>query len=330
VRFIQAEVQHINLDHNLIATTRGNISYGTLVVAVGSITAFYGVPGLAEYALTLKSVEDAEAIDARMKEIVALAAQEADPQARANLLSVLIGGAGLTGTELAGELAELLPELARAHDLPPTASRVVLVEAAPVVLPSMPSRLQVRGASILSELGVRLMLGSKVVSADPEGLTLASGDRLAGRTLIWTGGIMAPPLLAQSGLPTVHNGQVLVDDYMRAEGLPNVYVIGDAAFVPDSSGHGALAPTAQVALAQAETTAYNIVAGWEGWTPRPYVAHDKGQVVSLGSERGVASVFDIQLSGRKVIALKNLIAEGYRYGVTGRLPFGRKVAGSGA
>jgi NADH dehydrogenase len=326
VRFLQAEVQHIDLDGRQIETTRGNISYGTLVVALGSITAFYGVPGLADHAFTLKSVEDAEAIDARMKEIVGLAAKEADPQVRAALLSVLVGGAGLTGTELAGELAELLPELARAQGLPPTEPRVILVEAAPVVLPSMPERLQVRGASILSEIGVRLMLGSKVVDADPEGITLASGDRLVGRTLIWTGGIMAPPLLAQSGLPTVRNGQVLVDMYLRAEGQAGVYVIGDAAFIPDESGHGALAPTAQVALSQAETAAYNIVAGWEGWTERPYTAHDKGQVVSLGSAQGVASVFDIQLSGRKVIALKNLIAEGYRSAVTGRLPFRTRAA----
>jgi NADH dehydrogenase len=326
VRFIQAEVQHINLDGKLIETTRGSISYGTLVVALGSITAFYGVPGLAEYALTLKSVEDAQAIDARMKEIVSLAAQEADLQARAALLSVIVGGAGLTGTELAGELAELLPELARAQGLPPTGPRVILVEAAPVVLPSMPGRLQVRGASILSEIGVRLVLGSKVVAADPEGITLASGDRLVGRTLIWTGGIMAPPLLAQSGLPIVRNGQVLVDEYLRAEGRADVYVIGDAAFIPDESGHGALAPTAQVALAQAETAAYNIVAGWEGWAERPYSGHSKGQVVSLGSEQGVASVFDLQLSGRKVSALKNLIAEGYRSAVTGRLPFRTRAA----
>jgi len=188
VRFEQAEVEHIDLRGKQVVTTRGALSYGTLVVAVGSTTAFYGVPGLAEHALTLKSVEDAEAIKARVQEVVQQAARQTDEGARAALLSVLIGGAGLTGVELAGELAEVLPCLAERYHLPATAPRVTLVEASPVVLPSLRGRLRTRAASILTALGIRLALGSKVVLADESGVTLASGDRLVGQTLVWTGG----------------------------------------------------------------------------------------------------------------------------------------------
>jgi NADH dehydrogenase len=323
VRFIQSEAQEIDLARKQIVTTRGNLSFGTLVISVGSVTAFYGVPGLQENALTLKSVEDAQAIAERVNAVVARAAEETDPVARAALLSILIGGAGLTGVELTGELAEVLPQLARQHVLQPTDPRVTLIELAPVVLPSMPDRLQSQAAAILSELGVRLILGSKVVSADPEGITLASGDRLIGRTLIWTGGIMAPPVVAHSGLPTVSNGQVLVDDYLQPEGHPEVYVVGDAARIIDDTGEGVLPPTAQVALKQAEAAAYNILATWEGWARRPYKPSNKGLVVSLGSEKGVASVFNIPLVGRKVLLLKSLIAESYRFAATGRLAIGR-------
>lgn len=319
VRFEQADVERIDLHAQQIATTRGPISYGTLVVAVGSTTAFYGVPGLVEHALTLKSVEDAETIKDRVHDALRRAGEETDEAERAALLSVLVGGAGLTGVELAGELAELLPRLAERHSLPPSSPRVTLVEAAPAVLPSLPQQLQARAAGILTELGIRLVLGSKVVMADATGIALASGDRLVGRTLVWTGGIMAPQFLAQSGLPTVHNGQVPVDEYLRAVGYDDVYVIGDAASIRDGSGHGFLNPTAQAAIKQGDAAAYNIVAGWEGWKRRPYKPLDKGQVISLGSAQGVADLL-VPLTGRKVMALKTLIEEGYRIEITGRIP----------
>jgi NADH dehydrogenase len=325
IRFEQADIRAINPDAKLIQTTRGNLTYGVLVIALGSITAFFGVPGLVEHALTLKSVEDAEAINIRVREAIRQAAATTDHAARAALLSFLIGGAGLTGVELAGELAEVLPGLAREHGLAKTEPRVTLLEGSPFVLPSMPERLRTRGAGILTDLGVRLVLGSKVVGADENGITLASGDRLVGSTLVWTGGIMAPPILAQSGLPTAANGQIPVDEYLRVDGHQDVYVIGDAARVRDASGHGALEPTAQVAVKQAEAAAYNIVAEWHGWQQRPYAPVDKGQAVSLGSAKGVASIFHVSLTGRKVIALKTLIEEAYRYSVTGKLGRARKA-----
>ncbi|MDB5059843.1 MAG: FAD-dependent pyridine nucleotide-disulfide oxidoreductase [Chloroflexi bacterium] len=324
VRFEQAEIQTIDLQGKRVITTRGDVAFGVLVIAVGSVTAFYGVPGLVEHALTLKSVEDAEVINARVRQSMEAAVHESDPAARAAMLSFLIGGAGLTGVELAGELAEFLPTLAGELDLPPTAARVTLIEAAPSVLPSMPPRLQAKGAGILTELGIRLVLGSKVIEADSEGVRLASGDRLVGRTLVWSGGIMAPPILAQSGIPTVRNGQIPVDRFLRVSGFPDVYVVGDSARIQDESGHGIVEPTAQVAVKQAEAAAYNIVAGWERWKPRPYSPSDKGQAISLGSSSGVGSIFHVSLAGRKVIALKRLIEEGYRYSVTGRVRLTRK------
>jgi NADH dehydrogenase len=323
VRIEQAEVERINLEHGIVVTTRGALAFSTLVVALGSVTAFYGVPGLAESALTLKSVEDAEAVNAAVRRAFSQAHTAADTTERTELLSFLIGGAGLTGVELAGELAEVMPELAKSYDVEPGDARVTLIEASSQVLPSMPEKLRTRAAQILTDLGVRLALGSKVVAASPHDMTLASGDRLAGRTLVWTGGIMAPPLLAMSGLPTVRNGQVVVDEYLRVPSHQNVFAIGDAAVIKIDGAGGVLEPTAQVALKQAEAAAYNIVAEWSGWQQKPYVPVSKGLVVSLGSERGVASVFKMSLTGRKVMALKALIEEGYRYSVTGHIDLSR-------
>ncbi|MGH2344978.1 MAG: NAD(P)/FAD-dependent oxidoreductase, partial [Chloroflexota bacterium] len=182
VRFLRAEVRNIDLDHRQAVTSEGALTYTTLIVALGSVTAYYGVPGLREHALTLKSVEDAEEITRRVHRAMAAAAGEADSARRARLLSFLIGGAGLTGVELAGELAEVLPIMGRAHGIPATEPRVTLIEAAPSVLPSMPDRLQGKAAAILAELGVRLVLGTKVILATQDGVDLASGDRLVGST----------------------------------------------------------------------------------------------------------------------------------------------------
>ncbi len=319
VRFLKAEIREIDLARKQVRNTGGDIAYGTLVVALGSLTSFYGIPGLAEHALTLKSVEDAEEISRRVHEAMARAAKELEPAKRASLLSFLVGGAGLTGVELAGELAEVAPTIAAEYGIAPKEPRVTLIEGAAAVLPTMPPRLQTKAAGILAELGVRISLGGKVVRADEQGIDLSTGDRLAGRTLVWTGGIMAPPLLAAPGLPTVFNGYVLVDQYLQAEDAPDVYVVGDSASLPAEGEGGALAPTAQIALKQAEAACYNIVARWEGRQSRPYSPHDKGQVVSIGAERGVAAVFHVPLVGKKVTALKLVIAESYRLAVTGHI-----------
>src|SRR5262249_36738739 len=153
------------------------------------------------------------------------------------------------------------------------------------------------------------------------------GERLVGRTLIWTGGIMAPRIVAESGLPTVRSGQVPVDRYLCADGHPEVYVVGDAAFIMDDAHARPLAPTAQVAVKQGEAAAYNTVAAWDGGAPGPYTPHDKGQVVSLGPRDGVASIIPgsltggraISLTGRKAVILKALIVEAYRISATGRI-----------
>jgi NADH dehydrogenase len=176
-------------------------------------------------------------------------------------------------------------------------------------------------------MGVRLMLGARVASADSEGVWLTSGDRLVGRTLAWTGGIMAPPIIAESGLPAAHNGQVSVDRYLRALGYPEVYVVGDAAFIMDDAHARPLAPTAQAAVKQGEAAARNIVAGWHGRAAHPYTPHDEGQVVSLGPHDGVASIVPgpltggraIPLTGRKVSLLKAVILEAYRLSATGHI-----------
>jgi len=229
---------------------------------------------------------------------------------------------GSQASSLRESLRKAVPSLADAYGVQPAEVRIALVEAAPNLLPSMPEKLRVKAATILTELGVRLVLGSKVVTASAQDMTLASGDRLVGRTLVWTGGIMAPPLLAQSGLPTARNGQVVVDEYLRIPAFANVYAIGDAALIQMDGAGGVLEPTAQVAVKQAEAAA----------THRGRVDRMEAEAVRTGKQGSgrlarlcPRCCIDLQCLSRrpKVMALKTLIEEGYRYSVTGRIDLSR-------
>jgi NADH dehydrogenase len=322
-RFVQAGVQAIDPANATVRISQGAISYRNLVIALGSITAFYGVPGLAEHALTLKSVDDAEAIRDRATRAIQIGAREQDPNSRAAWLTVIVGGGGLSGVELAGELAALVPVAARANGIDPREAKIVLVEGSPTVVPALPARLQIAAKEILTDLGVQLVLGTRVAAADETGVSYGLGGRIPGRTLIWTGGIMAPPLLRESGLPTARGGQVIVDAHLRVPEHPAIYAIGDAAWIVEPGSTRAVVASAQNAIEQAEAVAYNIFARTHGYPERPYHSHDRGQVVSVGNRRGVASLFHLQLRGRTVAALKELIEEAYRFEATGHFRVGR-------
>jgi NADH dehydrogenase len=320
-RFIQTDVQSIDAAHQLVTTVDGAISFGTLLVALGSTTAFYGIPGLQEHALTFKSVDDADVVKNRVLQAMQAAAGETNPARRAALLTTIVGGGGLTGVELAGALAETVPRLARELGMAPREPQIVLVEAAPAVLPPLPPPLQLKALRLLEDLGVRPYLHTRVASADEQGLTIEPGGRLEASTVIWAGGIEAPPLLMKSGLPTARSGQMLVDEYLRAPGHPDIYAVGDCAWIIEESSARHVGWTAQNTLDEAAAAAYNIFAASEGYPVRPFHAHDRGQVVSVGPKRGVALIFGLQTTGRKAALLKEIVEEGYRYELTGRLPF---------
>lgn len=229
--------------------------------------------------------------------------------------------------ELAGELAEFIPKAAKEHGIDPHEPKIVLVEGGPSILPGLAQSLQVKASETLQDLNVAIRTSTRVTVADDEGVTISAAGRIKGRTLIWTGGIMALPLLAQAGLPTAKNGQVIVDPYLRATDYPDVYAIGDSAYVLEEGQSRPLPPTAQAALDHAEIVSYNIFAARMGYPERPFRSHDKGLVVSVGTHQGVASLLHIPLTGRAVLALKDLIEEQYRFEAAGFLGLGHRRHG---
>jgi len=272
--------------------------------------------GLREHALCLWSVDDAARVWAAVRAAVRMAAECGDEEERRRLLTVVIGGAGATGVELAGTLAEELPALARGCGLPADLPRVILIEAGPTVLADASPRLSEKASGILSKLGVWVRTNAAIAAVTPEGVRLAAGEAITGRVVVWAGGVRAPALVAASGLPTLEHGRVAVDGYLRAHDHAEVYVAGDLAAVIDPATGRALPPLAQVALEEGETVAHNLLAESRGRPLETFAFRDKGFVVSVGDRRGVAAVAGHTHGGRLAHVLKDAIEWEYRQSVT--------------
>jgi NADH:quinone reductase (non-electrogenic) len=315
VRFVQAEIGGFDLAGRRLLTGAGPIGWGRLVLALGSRPNDFAIPGLAERALSLYSASDAERVWAAVSKALTAAAAAADPGWQRRLATVVVGGGGANGVELAGELAEVLPEVASGHGLAAGRPAVLLVEAGPTILAGSSPQLIDKATRILSELGVQVRTNATIAAATADGFRLQDGQLVEGGVFVWAGGVKAPELVANSGLPTGHNGRVKVDRYLRVLDHPQIYVAGDLASVTDPRTGHVLPPLAQVALEEGETVARNLDAEQEGRPLEAFTFHDKGFVVSVGPRRGVADIAGITTGGRLAHLLKDAIEWEYRQSV---------------
>jgi NADH dehydrogenase len=316
VRFVQTEINGFDLPGRRLLTRAGPIGWSWLVLALGSRPNDFAIPGLARRALSLYSAGDAERVWAAANKALDAAAAATDPERQRRLATVVVGGGGATGIELAGELAEILPEVARGHGLAPDRPAVQLVEAGPTILAGSSPQLIDKATRILSDLGVQVRTNAAIAAATEHGFRLKDGQLVDGGVFVWAGGVKAPDLVVGSGLPTGHNGRVKVDQYLRVLDHPEIYVAGDLASIVDPRTGHVLPPLAQVALEEGETVARNLDAELEGRPPEAFTFHDKGFVVSVGTSRGVADIAGITTGGRLAHLLKDAIEWEYRQSVT--------------
>jgi NADH dehydrogenase len=315
VRFAQTEINGFDLAGRRLLTGAGPIGWRRLVLALGSRPNDFAIPGLARRTLSLYSASDAEQVWAAVNIALAAAAAATDPERQRRLATVVVGGGGATGVELAGELAEILPEVASRHGLAPRQSAVQLVEAGPAILAGSSPQLIDEATRILADLGVRVRTNAAIAAATEDGFQLTDGQLVEGGVFVWAGGVKAPELVADSGLPTGHNGRVKVDRYLRVLDRPDIYVAGDLASVVDPRTGHVLPPLAQVALEEGETVARNLDAELADRPLEAFTFHDKGFVVSVGTRRGVADIAGITTGGRLAHLLKDAIEWEYRQSV---------------
>jgi NADH:ubiquinone reductase (H+-translocating) len=315
VRFVQTDIDGFDLPGRRLLTGDGPIGWRWLVLALGSRPNDFAIPGLAQRALTLYSASDAEQVWAAVNKALDDATDATDPERQRRQATVVVGGGGATGVELAGELAEMLPEVASAHGLAADRPAVRLVEAGPSILAGSSPQLIDKATRILSDLGVQVRTNAPIAAATDEGFRLKDGQLVEGGVFVWAGGVKAPEVVADSGLPTGHNGRVKVDQHLRVLDHPEIYVAGDVASVVDPRSGHVLPPLAQVALEEGETVARNLDAEMEGRPLEAFTFHDKGFVVSVGTSRGVADIAGITTGGRLAHLLKDAIEWEYRQSV---------------
>ena len=315
VRFVRTEVNGFDLAGRRLLTEAGPIGWRRLVLALGSRPNDFDIPGLAARTLSLYSASDAERAWEAVSSALSAAAAADDPERQRRLATVVVGGGGATGVELAGELAEVLPKVASRHGLAPDRPAVLLVEAGPTILAGSSPQLIGKATRILADLGVHVRTNAAIAAATDEGFQLKDGQLVEGGVFVWAGGVKAPQLVADSGLPTGHNGRVKVDQYLRVLDHPEIYVAGDLASVVDPRTGHVLPPLAQVALEEGETVARNLDAELEGLPPETFTFHDKGFVVSVGTRRGVADIAGITTGGHLAHLLKDAIEWEYRQSV---------------
>ncbi len=288
-RFVRAEVEAIDLDAKVVRSSEGEFPYDIVVIAPGSVTNDYGIPGVKEHTLTVKWLTDGRALRHRILSVFEEAGAEHDPQKRRELLSFAIVGAGPVGVELAASMRDLMDHTLRG--IYPTIDfdrepHITLVDGADRVLPQMNPKLSGIAARRLNKLGVEIRLGTLVRSVSAEGLDTRDGRSLRAKTVVWAGGVRINPLLTPLALQKSKDGRLVVDEYLRASGRDDVLSFGDAAAFEFRSK--LLPMLAQVAVLQAPAAAKNLIHLIRDESLEPYRYHRKGDLVALGRTSAAA------------------------------------------
>ncbi|MBV8117383.1 MAG: NAD(P)/FAD-dependent oxidoreductase [Candidatus Eremiobacteraeota bacterium] len=292
---IDVAAQTLTYRHVLTGLTR-TLQYDHLVLALGSTTSTFGLPGVAENVWALKRLEDADALRNRLVWLLELADTVADVQRRRRLLTLVVVGGGFTGVETAGEIFMLFRSVVRFYRrLTIEDIKIVLVEGGPVLLPGLPPKMGEYSRRILQRRGIEVLTGDGVTSADPNGIALQSGRRIDCATIVWSAGVAPSPAIARIDLPKTKRGAVVTGPDLRVAGAANVWALGDCASIPDGDG-GTYPMTAQHAIREGPHLADNLARVLRGEATQPFRYRTLGMMAALGGRRAVA-----QLPGDRVI-----------------------------
>jgi NADH dehydrogenase len=309
VHVLMAEVTDFDLDAREVrlksvagVPAPSSIPYDSLIVAGGSQYSYFGHDDWSEYAAEVKSLESALVARSRLLGAFEAAETEHDPQRRAAWLTFVVVGAGPTGVEMAGQIAELardtLPKEFRSAD--PRSARILLVETADRVLTTFPPRLSAKAARSLQKLGVTVLTGNKVTGIDADGVTLDGGadaERIASHNVIWAAGVTASGLASRlaelTGAERDHAGRVTVEPDLTLPGHPEVFALGDMVRLHDA----VLPGVAPVAMQQGRYAAEVVLNRLRGEETPPFRYHDKGNLATIGRASAVADIKGLQLSG---------------------------------
>ncbi|OFJ51594.1 NAD(P)/FAD-dependent oxidoreductase [Mycolicibacterium grossiae] len=306
------DVTHVDLEKKTVDSVllghTYRTPYDTLILAAGAGQSYFGNDHFAEWAPGMKTIDDALELRARILGAFEQAERSSDPERRRKLLTFVVVGAGPTGVEMAGQIQELADQTLKGsfRHIDPTDARVILLDAAPAVLPPMGEKLGKKAAARLEKMGVEIQLNAMVTDVDRNGITVKDGDgtirRIDSACKVWSAGVQASPLgrdlASQSEVEVDRAGRVKVDPDLSIPGHPNVFVIGDMAFVPGVPGmaQGAIQGAKYVAkIVHNEQKARE-----HGNLPKPrepFKYFDKGSMATVSKYNAVAQVGKLEFGG---------------------------------
>ncbi len=295
VKVVLDNIQTVDYDKKTVVGEVGNYEYDYLVVACGSKPTFFGTPGAEENAYYLWSYDDAVWLKHHIVEVFKDAASETNQELRKQLLTFYVVGAGFTGAEMVGELAEWIPALCAEHEIDRKDVRVVNVDMLDRVVPTFPERLSVKVEKRLRKMGVEVRLKTGVAAVAKDHIELKQGDTIISdptSTVIWTAGVEGAEVVSRlKDLKQMGRKRLQTDEYLRAEGRSDIYVAGDNIFHLPENQAMPVPQMVENAEQSAEVVAHNLVAAITGkGEPEKYMPQFHGAMLSVGGRYGTAYV----------------------------------------
>jgi NADH:ubiquinone reductase (H+-translocating) len=300
-RFAEVEVAGIDFDgqtvsarHSLTGAWR-EFHYDYLVLTLGGVTNYFGIPGAADFALPFKTLGDA--IYVRNHTIDMLEEAAVEPEHADELLTFAVVGGGLTGVEVVGQINDFVREAVDYYpEIDPRKIRVMLVEAGPRLIAEMNEKLAAFAEKVLIKRGVEVRKNTAVVRVEQNHFVLATGEQIPTRSVIWGAGVAPNPLLAGLNLPK-ERGRLRVNEYLEVEGARNIWALGDCAYILNPKTGKPHPPTAQHAVREGKRAARNIAALFGRARRQPFDYDTMGQMAIVGERTGVADVMGLRFSG---------------------------------
>jgi NADH dehydrogenase len=303
VAFFQGDVQGIDLARKVVTVTHGldthphEMEYDALVLALGSVTNFYNLPGLEERALTMKSLGDAVYLRNRLIQLMEEADTECCALERSPLMTFVVAGGGFAGVETIAGLHDFVVGSLRFYpNIGMRNVRFVLVHPGDYILPELGEELGRYAQEKLAGRGIEIRGKVKVAAVDDKGVTLSDGIMIPSRTVVWTAGTTPNPMLSMLPCPR-DRGRIKVDEHLEVPDYPGVFAVGDCACIPNTKTGAFHPPTAQHALREGSVVAHNVTARLRGTQMRRFHFESLGQLAAIGKRTGVAKMFGMKFSG---------------------------------
>ncbi len=318
VNFVQDTVVSIHPEDKRVKLENGELTYDILVIALGFESATFGIPGLEENAFAITSTDSARLIREHIEYNFAMYHNEAEKTE--GRLNFIVGGAGFTGIEFVGELANHIPELCKEYDIDRSQVRIINVEGAPTVMPGFDNALIEYATNSLESRGVEIITNAMLKECKPNGIVYEQdGEQfeIPSLTTVWAAGVKANSIVEESGFET-NRGKIEVRPDMRSPEYDDVFVVGDCALIMNEETGRPYPPTAQIAVQAASVVADNVKSQVENNALQAFEPNLMGTVASLGHNDAIGVILnDRKIFGWKATVMKKVIDNRYLFNLGG-------------